>query len=286
MIRRSISDKHLARVADDFAFLIERIEREHGELDLRLRDNYFNLYYKGNSLAKVRVDKHPYLIEIHGVFAEPDKAPCAAVGTKPVFDTDRFGAPTHRNGYCTYTISSDLLRAFLSKSHLNRLYSEIRKRNYGEEIAFEQMLITDNLERDDFIIIDRQVQGGSLGRERLDLLALRRANAGSAEFTFVILEVKLGNNAELRGDVAEQLRGYVKVLSDGFDEFKSCYEATYAQMKALGLLAHVKHQAIDIVKPVEGMIVVGGYSGLAKAAIKQLREAYPDLSIKLLSHRL
>ena len=59
-LKRWIDDEHFDAVRNDFAFLCTRVRQECGELDLRLRDNYFNLYYKGNSLAKVHVDKHPY----------------------------------------------------------------------------------------------------------------------------------------------------------------------------------------------------------------------------------
>jgi hypothetical protein len=62
MITRSIDENKFDRVCKDFGFLVERIHKEQGELDLRLRDNYFNLYYKGNSLAKVRVGRIPYQI--------------------------------------------------------------------------------------------------------------------------------------------------------------------------------------------------------------------------------
>ena len=44
---------------DDFKFLLKINEDKdyRGEFDLALRDNYFNLYYKGNSLAKVVFNK-------------------------------------------------------------------------------------------------------------------------------------------------------------------------------------------------------------------------------------
>ncbi|NLI11422.1 MAG: hypothetical protein GX425_02060, partial [Peptococcaceae bacterium] len=35
--------------------------------------------------------------------------------------------------------------------------SRIKAINNGEEITFEQMIITDNMDREDLIIIDRQV---------------------------------------------------------------------------------------------------------------------------------
>jgi len=43
------------------------------------------------------------------------------------------------------------------KKYLDKLFSNIKEVNYSEEITFEQMLITDNSDRSDLIIIDRQV---------------------------------------------------------------------------------------------------------------------------------
>ncbi len=56
---------------DDFKFLLKMIKDEDfiGELDLALRDNYFNLYYKGNSLAKIEFGKgNSYKISINEKF--------------------------------------------------------------------------------------------------------------------------------------------------------------------------------------------------------------------------
>ena len=60
IINRFFSPENLERMKIDFKFLFEIIEDKdfRGELDLALRDNYFNLYYKGNSLAKVVFDKN------------------------------------------------------------------------------------------------------------------------------------------------------------------------------------------------------------------------------------
>jgi len=53
----------------------------------------------------------------------------------------------------------------------------------------EQMLITDSPPTPEFVIIDRQVTGGALGRSRLDLLALRRVSPEGFEYRLVVLEV-------------------------------------------------------------------------------------------------
>jgi hypothetical protein len=72
---------------------------------------------------------------------------------------------------------------------LNRIASRIKQVNWGEEVALEQMLITDSPPTPEFVIIDRQVTGGALGRSRLDLLALRRVSPEGFEYRLVVLEV-------------------------------------------------------------------------------------------------
>jgi len=273
-IKRSISADRFQRMVEDTAFLVKRVHKEHGELDLRLRDNYFNLYYKGNSMAKVSVMPagKKYEVAIHRKFTKAaDKATDAEELT----------------GYHKEVVEPADLRSVLSKQVLNRIASRIKRVNWGEEVTFEQMLITDNPPRPEFIIIDRQVTGGDLGRSRLDLLALRPSRTGSSKYKFVILEVKLGNNPELEGDVlTKQLRSYIRTLNGDLANFSQCYEETYRQMRTMGLLGKDMPAEIEIVGPVEGMIVVGGYSGMAEAAIKALRRvkrSSPDAIDKQIS---
>jgi hypothetical protein len=53
IIRRYFSDDIFNVIKDDFAFLVKKVIESGFEYDLQLRDNYFNIYYKGNSLGKV-----------------------------------------------------------------------------------------------------------------------------------------------------------------------------------------------------------------------------------------
>lgn len=64
------------------------------------------------------------------------------------------------------------------------------------------MLITDNLDRDELILIDRQVPDTKLNR-RMDLLALKQTQG--SQYRFLVLEVKMGNNPELKDKVANQV---------------------------------------------------------------------------------
>jgi len=271
IIERFLNPKNLTRMKNDFKFLIKMIQGKDymGEFDLAFRDNYFNLYYKGNSLAKVVFSKgNSYKISINTKFfsntgAAKDK---------------RFSA-VKKGDYFEIVLDNKLLHPFFQKKYINQFISNIREVNNGEEITLEQAIITDNLERENIIIIDRQIMD-KIFKKRMDLLALRQVKENKNEYSFCIIEVKLGNNPQLKDEVANQLNDYVFHIEKYFDDYKKCYEQHYEQKKGLGLLITPKYETIEIVKPVNGMIAVVGYSGIAKNQIAQLKSKYLILDVK------
>ena len=138
-------------------------------------------------------------------------------------------------------------------------------------------VITDNIIRDDLILIDRQVTDPNT-RKKLDLLALKQVQGN--QYQFLVLEVKMGNNPELKDKVANQLNNYVNHITEHFKEYKSCYEKNYSQKKIWGLFENPNWDAIEIVPNVQGMIIVGGYSGLAKEQIEVLKKNYPTIKVQ------
>ena len=277
-IKRYLSDINLQRFKTDFKNSIKIINSSNGELDLAIRDNYLNIYYKGCSLAKISLKApNKYKVNIHRKFFEGTDA------DNPVF----FDAKTISNNYVSLTLTAKKppLR-FLQQKHINQFCGKIKQVNYGEEIVFEQALITDNLERDDLIIIDRQITDRVLSRKRMDLLAIEQVEAKSNKYRFLVIEVKLGNNPELESDVAKQLNGYAKHIEKHFNDFKECYEKMYEQKRQIGLLNARAFLSIEIEKPVKGVVVVGGYSILAKKSIANLKTAFPELQVKQFEYNL
>ena len=271
-IKRNFSDENLKRIKNDFNFLLKLIDTSYGEYDFAIRDNYFNIYYKGNSLAKVEPKKNfLYKISINSKFFNGTKA-------------DNPNLYTLKKDSNNIILNVKQLHPFFQRKHLIEFASRIKVVNNGEEINFEQSLITDNLNRERIIIIDRQVTDTILKRKRLDLLALEKKE--SNKYKFLVLEVKLGNNTELKDKVASQLETYVKHIEMHFDDYKKCYEKHFAQKKELGLIKIPVLNNIEIIKPVKGIIVVGGYSGIADEQIKILRTTFPLLKIKHFKNEL
>lgn len=268
-MKRYLSATKVKRVKNDFGFLLNYIRNSYGELDLRLRDGYFNIYYKGNSLAKVIVRSDQFIVQIHQKFVSD------------IYSKDkRFkDEGIIKGNYIEYRLSSDLVHPFLQKKYLDALGRNIKKVNYSEEITLEQMIITDNLNRDDFLIIDRQITEPAMEGKRMDLLGLRKVK--NDKFQFVVVEVKLGNNPELKGDVADQLKEYLDHVRDHFEDWRKSYEKTYDQMKYLGLFKKPEFTQIKIERPVRGLIAVGGYTGVGKESLRELTEKQDDLKIEL-----
>ena len=271
-IERYFSADNLKRIKNDFKFLVSLIDTSHGEFDFAIRDNYFNIYYKGNSLAKVKPkDNDLYKVSINKKFFDKTKT------DNPAFyktKKDSNNIILHRKQ----------LHPFFQRKHLNEFASRIKKVHNGEEIDFEQSLITDNLNREDFIFIDRQVTDTKLKRKRLDLLALKQVKGN--QYNFVISEVKLGNNNELKSKVAKQLDIYINHIKDNFNDYKRCYESHFEQKRELGLIRNPSIDKIDIIEPVEGVILVGGYSGIARKQINDLKISFPHLEVRIFTNEI
>lgn len=266
VISRYLSPETYEAVKKDLGFLIEKIEQSGYEYGLQIRDDYLNLYYKGNSLGKISYykSKDLYEVRIHRKFAE-------GIGETAL---KRFKYSREKE-YFVFTLAGKQLHPLFSSRNLLLMGQKVKEAQFQEEIVFEQMLLTDNADRDDLVIIDRQVVDRN-SSTKMDLLAVKRNEAG--DYQFCVIEVKLGNNTELKAKVFTQLSGYIERIENNFDVYKECYEKNILQKQELGLLQ--KGIKVNVVSGVLGVVVVGGYSGLAKKSIAELKSRH--LGIKVL----
>ncbi len=270
VIKRYISDEEaFETIISDFAFLVKRIKISGFEYDLQIRNGYFNLYYKGNSIGKILYKKFigQYEVSIHRKFVN-DKI-------RKKFD------PVIKKRYLIFKFPRKQLHPFFNSENLNSMASKVKKNYFQEEIIYEQMLMTDNVNRDDLLIIDRQVID-KVSKTKMDLLTLKRKE--NSNYQFCIVEVKLGNNPELKGKVINQLKDYVKRIEDNFKDYKECYEKNFKQKRELGMFD--SPYSINIVPGVSGVIVVMGYSELAKKSIEELKQKNSSIKVIQLNNRL
>ena len=166
----------------------------------------------------------------------------------------------------------------IGKKYLKGICQNINKVSSSGELMFEQMLITDNLNREDVFFIDRQITETSLNKKRMDLLALKRTS--NNKYHFLLIEVKLGNNQELREDVGVQLNQYLKHINNNFDAWKQCYEKNYQQVKETNIFKKPDFKKIEIVNKTKGEVAVCGYSGVGKEYLENLKRTYPKIKVK------
>ncbi len=279
VIRRYFADPSvLAQVTRDFRHLIRAINTSRGEYTLQLRQDGFNVYYRGSSLASVRPSAGRYSVRIHRRFLEgrvlerlgdcSDGPPYGGAGDS---------APDLR----FYVLPPDLPRFFRS-DHLGAIASNIARVNYSEELTFEQVLMTDNPPTETLIIIDRQIADHSWNRQ-MDLLALARDGA-SGPFYFLVIEVKMGKNPELREKVGQQLTDYMGHIRENMEDYVDCYRMNYRQKKSMGLLGAAFPNNVQIEERVEGLVVTGGYTLRSEEATENLLQEYPGIRVQVMKN--
>jgi hypothetical protein len=270
VIRRYFADPCvLKNVGQDFKRLITAINNSRDEYTLQLRENSFNVYFKGSSLASVSPSTGGrYAVRIHRKFLEG--AVLKHLSQHCVGEP--YGGTNDDAAVFRFFVEPKSLPRFFQSKHLTAIASNIAKVNYSEELTFEQMLMTDNPPTNKMVIIDRQIADHDWKRQ-LDLLAVAR-EGDSGPFHFLVIEVKTGKNPELKRDVGEQLEKYVGHIEKHMSDYVDCYTENYRQKKCLGLLPDNLPETIEISGAVKGVVVTGGYSRIAKDAIRELRGHY------------
>ncbi len=262
-------DEDWEMIKKDLKPVVKLINNSNEEYNLQIRQDCFNIYYQGNSVAQVtpKTMSRTYTAKIHKKFISDDiykKLEACSLNR-------RFSGE-----YISFNIQSDKLHRFFQRNHLDRISGQIRKVHNGEEITMEQVIVTDNPPNPDFFIIDRQV-ADHLNWARVDLLALKRGETG--KYHFVVLEIKLGRNPELREKAGKQVNDYVQHVREHINDYATCYQKNYEQKKQLGLFDNTDDPMPNSIliardeSSVEGIVVAGGYSQLAKKNIEQLHSA-------------
>jgi len=272
VIRRYFEDQCvLKKVGRDFKRLIAAINNSRDEYTLQLRENSFNVYYRGSSLASVSPSTGGrYAVRIHRKFLEG--AVCSNL-SQYCFG-EPYGGRNDDAAVIRFFVEPEYLPRFFQKKHLTAIARNIEKIPSKEELTLEQMLMTDNPPTPKMIIMDRQVADHvpRWGRQ-IDLLAVARSSE-FGPFHFVVIEVKTGRNPELKKDVGKQLEKYVGHVENNKTDYVDCYTRNYSQKKYLGLFGGELPKTIKISGPVKGLVVTGGYSRIATEAIHQLRSHY------------
>ena len=75
------------------------------------------------------------------------------------------------------------------------------------------------------------------------------------------------------------MNDYVDHIREKIDDYVVCYRQNYAQKYELGLMKFDgATSSIEIESFVEGVVVVGGYIGIAGKYVTELKSNHPDIA--------
>jgi hypothetical protein len=220
---RKLSANFMQALKNGFLSGITQTVIEDKSLDLHIRDNYLNVYYKGNSLVKLTAaTPERYKVDIHPKF----------LGDMQVPDL----------------VDQETTDTFLHK--IPGLKANITR--YGKaslEIEYEQLIIRANnceaRNNSDYFIVDRQY---TLGRDRIDLLGFfwdRNKRRRGQTVAPCLMEVKFALNADI-GRVHQQLARYYEAVKADAVTIAEDAESSLRQRLELGLYdqAHGRLEAM------------------------------------------
>lgn len=200
------------------------------DIDIQIRNNYINLYYKGASLLKFQWrNRDNYIIEISEAYFRPIEP--NGMGVYPKCCKDKKGKNRPRIYEYDYKSILKLKHGF--QTLISQLKRNIDYLGRGRENAFEQLFIENNLNQKnspEFIILDRQIVAGGL--KRLDLVAISQIE-NSDEYRLNLIELKYGEDPRIADVHDKQLDQYYKIFLNDYEHIASEYEEIIKQKKAI-----------------------------------------------------
>jgi len=268
---------------------ILKFERKHRKsFMVEIRNNFLSLYFLGHGIEVKRIKAKYYLIASN-TFNPKSRLP------------DKLKKIVKSYGTNTWQISFDDIEKENSHS-FNKIMTSIilkiveyKKGDISEGVSEINHFIDNRaVGKNGILIIDRQVVYPGSKKGRIDLLGLKRLNNG--KFTFVVLELKNKNNTEIANVFTNQVKRYVDLVYDEYEDFRLTYEEVLKQKIKLGLLKPIKCKIApkkEISKrDIEAIVILDNYNiksdlkddGLLHRALedwKELRKLSDDYNAKL-----
>ncbi len=255
---RGLKPTFLAELASGFLAELTREVKKDSDLDLEIRNNYINLYYKGHSLLKLtQAPRGRYRVDVHKEFGTANVPPeLIDEGTTRQFVTNIPAIKRNIQQCSVQSIETEYEQLF------------IRANNYERRVNSE------------YFVLDRQYV---VGKERFDLMGFvwQQPHAKNQTVQMCLMEVKYGLNPDIRV-LHEQLKRYYHQVKDRAVELAAEAEKVFQQKLALGLYDQTPSQrkeALGTLKisrefsDFQFIVILIDYN----PGSKLLKEAMPDL---------
>lgn len=236
---------------------ILEFERNHRKsFMVEIRNNFLDLYFLGHGI-EVKRSRGEYYLSASNRF-----------NPKPILNDELKRLVKDHSQY-TWRIYFDDIEKDKPNS-FNEIMTSIilkivehRKGNISEGVSEINHFIDNRaIGKNGILVIDRQVVYPGSKKGRLDLLGLKRLNNG--KFTFVVLELKNKNNLDIANVFTNQVKRYVDLVYDKYEDFRLTYEKVLKQKVKLGLLKPIK---CDIAlkneiskRDIAGIVVLDNYN--------------------------
>lgn len=205
-----------------FLSVLRKIVIADKDLDLQIRDNYLNVYFKGNSLVKLTERMAgKYAVNINAKFA-----------VKPEIQE-----------LCDEITAAEFIKK------IPWVKENIIK--YGKdslEIEYEQLIIrANNFEpknNSEYFIVDRQYVANDEDDNRFDLTGFywpRKGRRRGEQVPLCLMEVKFSRNPDIES-IHEQISQYHDFLKKNISAFAEEAQNVFQQKLALGLINRGENQ--------------------------------------------
>jgi hypothetical protein len=263
---------------------ILQFERKHRKsFMVEIRDDFLDLYFLGHTI-EVRKKENGYCLIASDEF-NPEKL-LSKASTEII---KRYGPKKWQiffNDIESYEWLEEIMTSAIAKivAHKEGAISEgISEVNH----------FIDNraIGKNGILIIDRQVVYPRSTRCRIDLLGIKRIKGN--KFTFAVIELKNKNNKEIESVFTKQIKEYIDLIYDKYEDFRVTYGNILKQKINLRLLKSID---CDIVpkneiskKDIEGIVILDNYNiksdlksnGLLGRALKNWAKINNEYTTKL-----
>lgn len=259
-------------------------ERKHRKsFMVEIRNDFLDLYFLGHTIEVKKKEDGYYLI------ASKEFNPQELFLKVPKNIVKSYGKSKWQISF------KDIKNAGWFEEIMSAVIAEIvrhKKGNISEGVSEVNHFIDNRaIGKNGILIIDRQVVYPRSGKGRIDLLGLRKLSSG--KFSFSIIELKNKNNKEIEDVFTRQVKRYIDLVYEKYEDFTETYKKILKQKVKLGLLKSIDCKIASkneiSKKDIEGVIILDNYNiksdlksdGLLSRALYDWSKIGNDYTMKL-----